>query len=329
VKNFRTITMRYFEGKSPEPQEMHVANRNGRTVSHEIARHRCLPKDPSVWALSDNNGWSVAHEAARYGNLPSDFSCWDIRNHDGRTVAHEAAARGDLPKGFKDFWMCDCKGWMVAHECASSGKLPKGFDSWEAFTEMYPINYTGIAVSEVLNMPSTITPWDFVHSGELTLEPSMDYSGEDLFIGLSKYLNAYGIASISLVNTAPDRQEPNKCFVFQPWTRKGNNMALFCEVVVDSFDGGVSCFHLDDNGRGFVSEDGDWGIIVPFQTAALVFENMVELMSRFYLRYSVCRLGLFRKPLLRLEGEMPTSRYNNHERAGGLPLPPLTKRTKL
>ena len=302
--NFETVTMKFFEGKCPGPQEMHVANRNGRTVSHEIARHRCLPKDPSVWALSDNNGWSVAHEAARYGNLPPYFSLLGIRDHDGRTVAHEAAARGDLPEGFADFRMGDNKGWTVAHECVVNAKLPIGFSDWEAFSNEAFEGSKGKELLERLDHFFLFEPTDFVHSGELILEPSIEYSGEDLFIGLSKYLNTYGIASISLVNTAPDKQKPNKCFVFQPWTREGNNMSLFCEVVVGSFDGGVSCFHIDDNSRGFVSEGGDWGIIVPFQTAAMVFENITELMSRYYYHYRLYGSGAYERPLVRVESEI-------------------------
>ena len=81
-------------------------------------------------------------------------------------------------------------------------------------------------------------------------------------------------------------------------------MSLFCEVVVGSFDGGVSCFHIDDNGRGFVSEDGDWGIIVPFQTAAMVFENMTELMSRYYYHYRLYGSGAYERPLVRVESEI-------------------------
>jgi len=67
-----------------------------------------------------------------------------------------------------------------------NAELPIGFSDWEAFSN----------------------------------EAFEGSAGKDLFVGLSRYLETYGIAFISLVDTAPDNRETYECLVFQPWYRE-------------------------------------------------------------------------------------------------------------
>jgi len=74
VNKYDETVIKMIEGNLPAHWQMLVADRKGRTVAHEMARHDLLPADFSDWDLCDDKGWTVAHEAARYGNLPQDFS---------------------------------------------------------------------------------------------------------------------------------------------------------------------------------------------------------------------------------------------------------------
>jgi hypothetical protein len=42
-----------------------LADNDGRTVAHEVAQRRYLPRGFDRWDMADRNGWTVAHDAAR------------------------------------------------------------------------------------------------------------------------------------------------------------------------------------------------------------------------------------------------------------------------
>lgn len=92
-----SILERIKRGYIPKEREMTMADDDGYTVAHYVARFQVMPELWEYWTLKDNEGWTPAHQAASYRMLPHNFNHWDVKDNKGDTVAHVAARYGHLP----------------------------------------------------------------------------------------------------------------------------------------------------------------------------------------------------------------------------------------
>lgn len=96
--SFDTVMARLDRGWLPKTSsDWMLADEDGWSVAHEVAKRRTLPADFPHWSLADQSGYTVAHVAAQYGHLVCPESCLDFVDHSGTTVAHLLARRGELP----------------------------------------------------------------------------------------------------------------------------------------------------------------------------------------------------------------------------------------
>jgi hypothetical protein len=87
-----------------------VLDESGTTVAHKAAYYGHLPvlglDGFHEWGLADNEGKTVAHLVARIRGLPDNFDQYDMVDNNGWTVGHEPTGPRScqIRKTTRPFW---------------------------------------------------------------------------------------------------------------------------------------------------------------------------------------------------------------------------------